>query len=230
VITKNIVPENFRMEMGNKVLFGVDPENYPVPKFDKEGIVRVEEHTIERIIKCFDQLKVQPPVGYSNVGGLDAMGIFCGYLMLDVLISNQDRHHENWAILINAESGVRTLCPSYDHAASLGRELLDDDRDRKLKTKDKNQTVAIFVGKAKSLFYDESGKKPLSGIEAFFSAVESRAAAKAHWLAALEKISLDEMNAIFGKIPEGVISEHAQAFAIAMILENKKRLLNYGNE
>ncbi len=67
-------------------------------------------------------------------------------------------------------------------------------------------------------------------IEVFSSVAEQRQEAKAYWLAALEKMSLDEMNAIFGKIPEGVISECAQAFAIAMILENKKRLLNYGNE
>src|SRR5690606_14933665 len=51
-----------------------------------------------------------------------------GYLVLDAVIGNTDRHHENWGIL-RKKTGtgyVGYLAPSFDHASSLGRELHDE--------------------------------------------------------------------------------------------------------
>lgn len=62
-----------------------------------------------------------------------------GYLMLDVLIGNQDRHDENWAIIINEVTKDTYLSPSYDHSAGLARGLSDQEGEEKLKTKDKNR-------------------------------------------------------------------------------------------
>ena len=47
--------------------------------------------------------------------------------MLDALIGNTDRHHENWGILVRRGRGVLLgeVAPSFDHASSLGRELRD---------------------------------------------------------------------------------------------------------
>jgi hypothetical protein len=228
VITKNIVPDTSVMVMGNEVLYRFDPDNYPAPDSNK---VHIKEHTIERIVQCFNKANVLPPAGNSNLPDLDAVDVFCGYLMLDALISNQDRHHENWAILINEESGVRTLCPTYDHAASLGRELLNEDREKKLKTKDNNQKVDAFVRRARSEFFRlETATKPLTTMDAFLCATEGRAAAKRHWLGALEKTSMEKITAIFARIPSDFITESAKEFAIAMIVENRKRLLENGNE
>ena len=52
------------------------------------------------------------------------------YIVLDALIGNTDRHHENWALLrkkINNKWSGQTS-PSFDHASSLGRELEDRKR------------------------------------------------------------------------------------------------------
>ena len=53
---------------------------------------------------------------------------------LDALIGNTDRHHENWGILRKRRGKRWTgfIAPSFDHASSLGRELLDVRRDRLL--------------------------------------------------------------------------------------------------
>ena len=56
------------------------------------------------------------------------------YLVLDALIGNTDRHHENWGMLRKrrGERWTGFIAPSFDHASSLGRELLDVRRDRLL--------------------------------------------------------------------------------------------------
>jgi hypothetical protein len=63
------------------------------------------------------------------VGAGAAFGVFCGYLVLDALIANTDRHEENWAV-IRGKNAVVRLCASYDHATSLGFNLSDERRDR----------------------------------------------------------------------------------------------------
>lgn len=231
VITKSIVPNGVRMIMGNELLYSSDPDNYPKPQPDNTTFLHIKEHTIARIFQCLDKLNVLPPNSWTGLSKLNAADIFCGFFMLDALISNQDRHHENWAILADVEKGVKTLCPSYDHAASLGRELLDEDRNKKLKTKDNNQKIDVFVRKAKSeVFRLETDRKPLTTIEAFLCATEGRPAAKRHWLAALENTSIGKIAGIFERIPSDFISGSAKEFAIAMIVENRKRLLENGNE
>lgn len=51
-------------------------------------------------------------------------------LVLDALVGNTDRHHENWGLLKTElnEHFEEFVAPSYDHASALGRELLDSRR------------------------------------------------------------------------------------------------------
>ncbi|EPZ5420233.1 hypothetical protein ACXOL9_002607 [Vibrio parahaemolyticus] len=226
VVSPNVIPSSNRMIMGNEVLHADSPLNYPVPMEQNQKFVRVKEHTISRVLGCLDRTDVQPPKGWDCIDGLNAGDVFCGYLLLDALISNQDRHHENWAIVMDIESKEKYLCETYDHAASLGRELLDIERDERLKTKDKNRTVGKFVRKARSeLFKFKTDKKPMLTTDAFFTAVEKREEAKKFWLSRLEGLSDDKIHEIFDKIPEEVITDTAKQFALQMVLENKNRLL-----
>ena len=50
------------------------------------------------------------------------------YAILDGLIGNTDRHHENWMFFYHPERRSYQLAPSYDHGSSLGRELQDVSR------------------------------------------------------------------------------------------------------
>jgi len=225
VITKNLIADAERMVMGNEVLHALSPNDYPSPTaiLDGEKAVRIREHTVLRVLGCLDGTEVQPPVSSINTGSLNAGDVFCGYLMLDAIISNQDRHHENWAIIVGDS---RSLCPTYDHAASLGRELLDENRIDRLTTKDKQRSVSAFVGKARSeIFKLKTDRKPLHTIDAFYHATEKRAAAKEYWLSRIRKVRREEIEAIFLKIPSSLISENARKFAIEMTWENIKRLL-----
>jgi len=226
VISKNVIDDVERMVMGNEVLHTHSPKEYPTPEKETEKYVRVKEHTIKRVLACLDHPEILPPKSNFDIGELDAGDVFCGYLMLDALVSNQDRHHENWAIIVNNETGKRTLCPTYDHAASLGRELLDKEREERLNTRDKNRTINQFLSKARSeLFNLKTDKKPLFTVDAFFKAVSKREQARKHWIYRLQQVKENEIREIVSNIPDNVMSETAKEFAIQMVLGNMKRLL-----
>ena len=55
----------------------------------------------------------------TTFGAFDA---FAGYLLFDALIAHGDRHDRNWAVIVPPPGARETeaLCPSFDHAASLG--------------------------------------------------------------------------------------------------------------
>ncbi|MCJ8272936.1 MAG: HipA domain-containing protein [Psychrosphaera sp.] len=225
IISKDIIPSGCDMMMGNQSLYTLSGGRYPKP--DSHSLVRIKEHTVNRVLDCLDSFEILPPTTHLNTTGLNAGDVFCGYLLLDTLISNQDRHHENWAIINNDDKSIYTLSPTYDHAASLGRELLDAERAERLETKDKNRQVASFVLKAKSeLFRYETDKKPLKTIDAFYCAVKDRPNVKTHWLSKLQKLTEYHITNIFDRLPNEVISPTAKAFAIKMIMENQTRTLN----
>lgn len=229
VITKNIIPKDSkaRLVMGNEILHSTSPNFYPQPRKPNEAFVRVKQHTVNRVMKCLDNGNILPPVSEFDLEDLDAGDVFCGYLMLDTLISNQDRHHENWAIIID-NAGIKTLSPTYDHAASLGRELLDQERLERLQTKDKNRQIESFVKKAKSeLFGKKTDNKVLSLIDAFFLSVNKRKTprAKIFWLHKLRQLQHEKLIEIFNNIPNSLITQTAKEFAIQMVLQNQKRLL-----
>jgi serine/threonine protein kinase HipA of HipAB toxin-antitoxin module len=95
------------------------------------------------------------------------VGVFVGYLLLDALIGNQDRHHENWG-LIKAPGAGLSLSPTFDHASSLGRNELDAERIERLTTKDSGRGVAHYVRRARSgLYRTQSSRAPLTTLDAF---------------------------------------------------------------
>lgn len=227
VITPNMIPNRSRMVMGNEVLH-TDAPDYPDPlSLPEEKAVRIKEHTVTRVLGCLEKGDVSPPLNSPyNLQDLNAADVFCGYLMLDALVSNQDRHHENWAIILHNDTGTKSLCPTYDHAACLGRELLDDERKVRLETKDRNQQIPAFVRRARSeIFKFKTDKKPLTTVEAFIHAVKDRQKAKVHWISKLQALSTPQIQSVFDKVPECCMSNLAKEFAIQMVLENQRRLL-----
>lgn len=228
VISKNIVSNMSRMVMGNEVLHNHSPKQYPRPERENEKYVRVKEHTIHRILGCLDRTDINPPGDHPHLKNLNAGDVFCGYLMLDALVSNQDRHHENWAIIVDSKTGKRELCPSYDHAASLGRELTDEEREERLLTKDHNRTINMFVQKSRSLiFRSKMENKPLFTLDAFFEATKKRPVAKNFWLDQLNQLENKIIEDVFRRIPKTLATDLTKEFSTKMVLANKQRLLSH---
>jgi hypothetical protein len=230
VASPNIVDKNEHLVMGNELLNKDDPEEYPVPVDFADNKQKVTSHTVTRVLAFLARSKVQSPKSDFDLNGLGAAEVFCGYLMLDALISNQDRHHENWAVIVESQEGKATfrLCPTYDHAASMGRELLDKERKERLTTKDKNRSIEQFVQKAQSQLYKfKTDKKPMKTLDAFVYAVQKYPSAKKYWLSKLDLLTEANIKRVFDRIPPDLISDVGRDFAYRVVIENRKRLLKH---
>jgi hypothetical protein len=123
--------------LGNALLMQVDPI-YNV------GAVRYRQntHTVDRVLNVLNYAEIRTPHGTPESVGT-APDVFLGYLALDALIGNTDRHHENWGLVVELESdqAVVRLAPTFDHASSLGCHETDANRERRLLSRDRNSDV-----------------------------------------------------------------------------------------
>lgn len=224
VVTPNFVPEGGRLVFGNELLAAF------VPDYDGESRVRARKHTLVRVMAVMrlGGASIGMPDGYvappevTNVAGL-----FLGYLMLDALVGNQDRHDENWGLILFPDGRV-TLAPTFDHASSLGRNERDEVRIERLTTADQGRSVARYVERARSALYDRTGEQALSTLAAFQEAgrwAETKEA-KAYWLARLQSVRIAEFRSILDNVPPTEISDPAKAFALRMLEINRERLLS----
>ena len=165
-------------------------------------------HTLENIWQAMDGVIVESEAKIQ--------GKLCvaEYLVLDALIGNTDRHHENWGIILRRghDNGwMGNIAPSYDHASSLGRELRDERRNRLL---DENR-VGDYVERGHGAIYwseeDQHGPSPLelarrstrSYPDFFLPAIEN--------LKSLDQGSLVEL---FDRVPRNWMSPSARKFAL----------------
>jgi len=222
VTTSTIVPNGARLVHGNELLAGVEG-------YDAEKRYKVREHTVRLVLAVVGNPGFGSPIGCTVPGEFtSAADFFVGYLMLDALVSNQDRHHENWGLVAGQDCGI-TLAPTFDHAASLGRNESDETRLDRLKTKDKGRSVEAYVERARSALYKSSKSvKPLTTLRAFNEAARLRTVAANYWLSRLAELSFNDIEAIFSNIPSNEMSGLAREFAMKMLEINIERLLNRG--
>lgn len=203
VISRSVLSDGQELAHGNELLAGFT------------GVVRDprdrHDHTIEVIAQVLDG--VGPPPG-KTAG--KAMDWFAGYLILDALISNTDRHQENWAVI--DDGGERWLSPSFDHASSLGFQLTDAERDERLTTSDHQRTVAAYANRAKSKFEGEIHPRD-AALDAFRRVWPTF---REHWREAVA--SLPGIETIVEDVPRDRMSSAARRFASALYAENHRRL------
>lgn len=123
-------PESERLVHGNELLaevgvVGSDPH-------DRTG------YTLDAVRRSLEGVAGSAP-------GSSAFECLTGYLNVDAVAGNTDRHQENWAVIENA-AAQRRLAPSFDHASSLAFLLDDAGRSAMLDTTDRNLNRPGFVG------------------------------------------------------------------------------------
>jgi len=119
----SFIAENESLVHGNEILAG------QIFGYDRQKKLKQSDHTFDNIVAAVRTL----------VGGAEwyheLLKDIAKYIVLDGLVCNTDRHHENWGFLttyrkIDADAGrtemLFRMSPSFDHASSLGRELLDE--------------------------------------------------------------------------------------------------------
>jgi hypothetical protein len=218
VVSPNFLPPGGTLVHGNEILTAIEP-NYLTAATYKEA----SQHTIDIVLQAIAADHVGLPIAWTPPSGIQkAVEVFVGYLMLDAWIGNGDRHHENWGFVRNKEESQETihLAPTYDHASCLGRELLDEKRQK--------LSVEKYANRCDSAFYNSVGdKKRLKPFDVFHR-VAFRYPQAAHiWLARLELISLANTRLIFNRINKSRISTVAIEFAQKILEFNQKRLLDF---
>lgn len=229
IITRDLVQELDANDLvlGNSLLLESDSAYPMVNRY------HVAEHTIDKVHAILAQPFIGIPAGCPDASELQSgPDLFIGYLMLDALIANTDRHHENWAILQmkpQDSNRVAVLCPSFDHASSLGHNLADDERLDRLMSRDKNRKITTYVrnSKVRSALYLTGGdKKPLSPLGAFLAMSQLCPRAAKYWLNRLSEIPTEKLTDIASGVPDEIITGVCRSFIREMLVANCANLLN----
>lgn len=149
VTSPTFVPSGSRLILGNELLASF------VPEYEKTKRYRTRQHTLGRVHVILTRFPIGLPIAFEppETGEMaKAFDVFVGYLLLDALVGNQDRHHENWGLIFSSGEGL-FLAPTFDHASSLGRNETDEIRMKRLSTNDIGYSVEAYVTKAKSALY-----------------------------------------------------------------------------
>lgn len=219
VLTPSFLNEN-TLVLGNELLYKEINKNY-----ERESKAP-KEHTVEAISMALNHLKPPKDIAHSK---LTAKDIFAGYLFFDVLIANQDRHHENWAITVERVDEKKSnlyLAPTYDHGSSLAYNLLESDRINRLETNDTNRQIPIFSMKTKSAIFRKGEEKVLSLREALTYFCEYNKISLRVWRASLEKLSIGMISGIIEDINSDIMTDIEKQFTIQLVKANRVYLLN----
>ncbi len=215
--SKSFTSATQQLMHGNEILAGYVPDYDP--GYDRAAWFRQSDHTLENIILAIR--KMFPERAESRAVLIQ----LASYIVLDALIGNVDRHHENWGLLWQVivdhddfrETARPTkeyvVAPSYDHASSLGREFLDKKRLNKLRS----GAVEAYVRKGRGGIYKTGGSRGENPL----SLVESAAAKYPEYfqktLDTLRTTPLGALTATIDRVPDTRISKPATNFAKAML-------------
>ena len=146
---------------------------------------------------------------------------FAEYLILDAIIGNTDRHHENWGVLIADTGWERELAPSFDHASSLGRDISDEVRDRRLR----EGSVGAYVERGRGgIYWSEDDRWGPSPLELVRRAVVEYPNFFRPGLAKLAWLHERNILEIMGRVPVGWMTDSQRSFATAIMLYNLEQL------
>lgn len=185
--------------------------------YDSQKTFQHSDHTLKNI---FDAIETRFPTLDAANRAKTKMG---AYFVLDALIGNTDRHHENWGILCHHLGNTRnvSLAPTYDHASSLGRELTDHSRNKLLET----ESIPKYSAKGRGAVYwarhETHAPSPLELVrrsvcdyKEFFRPA----------LVQLHDVSEESIQNIVDSVPPAWMTESAKAFSSTFMCYNLNRL------
>ncbi len=217
VASPSLVPEGDRLILGNELL----------TKFIEKYEATASQHTLRRVVAVLHNPSIEVPIGWCRPPEIaSAVSVFVGYLLLDALVGNQDRHHENWGLIISMGRGL-TLAPTFDHASSLGRNETDENRIERLTTKDKGHSMEAYVARARSGLYEtHTSTRSMTTLDAFMEGAKIDTNAGRYWLGQLAALQPHVFREMLDQIPDDWISSAARDFAFTMLEINRHRLIS----
>jgi hypothetical protein len=201
---------------GNEVLAGT------ILGYDREKRLHQSDHTLPNIVKAIRCLSQDDDEFQHGV-----LKKLASYLVLDALIGNTDRHHENWGMLQYTGRDLPLpriqlkVAPSFDHASSLGRECSDARREKILR----QYGIEWYVRRGRGGIFNEGGSgrgaNPLDLVE--LSAHEFPQYFESS-LQAICETPLDDLIKIIYEVPDSRITELGRRFAGEFVRYTKAML------
>ena len=181
------------------------------------------EHSVKNIVSVMSAL-----VGIRSMNPMPRWDLelkrLASYALLDGLIGNTDRHHENWMVAYIVDEGdmrVEVL-PSFDHASSLGRELTDERRIRILEA----GTMLNYLHRGRGgIFVDSNRRRALSPLRLAQLLCRWRPDFTQETCARIAQISDSQIWGAIDKVPPEFMSDIAKEFAHKSIIVRRSELL-----
>lgn len=179
--------------------------------YDRDKVFRQSSHSLNNIVTAPGKVFPDPELLKPQLTRM------AGFLVLDALIGNTDRHHQNWGVLrrVTGELLVEhEVAPTFDHASSLGRNEPEDNLLRRLK----DNTVLNYARKGRGgIFWsaaDPKGANPLDLVE--------RAAVKwpvyfRPWLQKAGELDAASFLSIVNRVPKDWMSAIQKDFCLRFL-------------
>lgn len=207
VILKNFISVGETMSDGGEILASM------INNFNPETL---EDYSIENIINTFEE--------YFLLNDIDFASNFIPMCVFDVLIANQDRHCENWAI-IQKDNGI-SFAPIYDNGASLGFNSTEKQITEMLTYPDKLNT---FNNRSKTIIEVRKKKKPKSLILLEFLNQHFPETFEIE-MNRVSSLKVTQVKHILTQIPAQIMNKTEKEWVLALIVSRQNWLLNWYKE
>ena len=211
-VSESFVSDDQELVHGNQIM------EWTVAEYDPSIRFGQADHSFENIWKSFERVFKKPRAAEEN------RRLFAGYMVLDAVIGNTDRHHENWGLLRRQVGGQwkGRLAPTFDHASSLGRELLDERRLLLLEEK----RVGWYSAKGRGgIYWGQDVQRNPDPVDLVRRAVEVHPSYFGSLLEPVEELRDSLLTEIVERVPRDWMSPLERAFAIKLMACNRDRLL-----
>ena len=203
---------------GQELWHGNQIMEWTVADYDPNIRRGQSDHSFENIWRSFERVFKDKTAASKN------KTVFAKYMLLDAVIGNTDRHHENWGLLRQQVEGqwkVR-LAPSFDHASSLGRELLDERRTLLLQEK----RVGWYSERGRGgIYWGQDTQTVLNPLDLVRRAAEAHPSYFTVALARLTELRDSLVTDIVHRVPPDWMPPPARTFAISLISYNRGQLM-----
>ena len=211
-VSQSFVSDEQELVHGNQIM------EWTVAEYDPSIRFGQSDHSFENIWNSFERVFEERRAAEKN------RRLFAGYMVLDAVIGNTDRHHENWGLLRRQEEGQWEggLAPTFDHASSLGRELLDE---RRLLLLEENRVGGYSAKGRGGIYWGQDVRRNPNPVDLVRRAVEVHLSYFEAALELVERLRDSLLTELVERVPGDWMSPLERAFAIKLMACNRDRLL-----
>jgi hypothetical protein len=197
--------EGFDLVHGDELLAG------HVIGYDRDKVFRHSSHSVSNIVQAISAVFPEPGARETQLTR------FAGLMVLDALIGNTDRHHQNWGVLRRTSEGgaiEHEIAPSFDHASSLGRNEPAANMKRRLQ----DGTVRNYARKGRGgIFWLSSDAKGANPLHLAEQAAQSWPGYFRPWLMRLQALGEADFKNIIERVPADWMDDLQKEFCLTFL-------------